>query len=141
MVPFVAFWCWLLFRRIGYNYPEQLVAQTFIANFNLLFSLVILLAYWALGDSSNVISGIMGASLLIQLAYIVFAYVQLFEGKLKPFSIAIRSVSAYLLGYASFILFTGLIVLTYTIVMMINSEPTKALPKKAVPATSQHAHS
>lgn len=141
MVPFVAFWCWLLFRRIGYNYPEQLVAQTFIANFNLLFSLVMLLAYWALGDSSNVISGIMGASLLIQLAYIVFAYVQLFEGKLKPFSIAIRSVSAYLLGYASFILFTGLIVLTYTIVMMINSEPTKALPKKAVPATSQHAHS
>ena len=141
MVPFVAFWCWLLFRRIGYNYPEQLVAQTFIANFNLLFSLGMLLGFWALGDSTNVLSGIMGASLLIQLGYIVFAYGQLFKGKLKPLSIALRSVSAYLLGYASFMLFTGLIVFIYTMVLLISGEPNKALPKKAVPAASQHAHS
>ncbi len=141
MVPFVALWCWLLFRRIGYNYPEQLVAQTFIANFNLLFSLVMVLAFWALGDSASVLSGIMGASLLIQLAYIVFTYVQLFNGKLKPLSIAFRSVSAYVLGYASFILFTGLIVLIYTVVVMISTDHDKALPKKAVPATSHHAQS
>lgn len=141
MVPFVALWCWLLFRRIGYNYPEQLVAHTFIANFNLLFSLVMVLAFWVLGDSTDVISGIMGASLLIQLGYIVFAYVQLYQGKLKPLSIALRSMSAYLLGYASFILFTGLIVFVYTIVFMISSETKKTLPKKTVPQTSQHAQS
>lgn len=139
MVPFVAFWCWLLFRRLGYNYPEQLVAQTFIANFNLLYSLVMLLAFWAMGDSTQVLSGIMGASLLIQLAYLVFAYGQLFRGKLKLVSIGLRVVGAYLLGYASLMLFTGLIVFTYTIVFIISGERNKALPKKAVPSTSQHA--
>jgi len=67
--------------------------------------------------------------------------VQLYQGKLKPLSIALRSMSAYLLGYASFILFTGLIVFVYTIVFMISSETKKTLPKKTVPQTSQHAQS
>lgn len=141
MVPFVAFWCWRLFRRSGYNYPEMLVAQTFIANFGLFFSLVMLLAFWVLGDSTTILTGIMSVSMLIPLAYNAFAHTQLFRGKLRPLSIVLRSVSAYLLGYMSLLLVMGFILFVYTIIFIVSTDQNKALPKKTKPAVSQHAHS
>ncbi|SOD79813.1 DUF3667 domain-containing protein [Spirosoma fluviale] len=141
MVPFIAFWCRRLFQRSGYNYPEMLVAQTFMANFGLFFSLVMLLAFWVLGDSATILTSIMSVSMLIPLAYNAFAHTQLFKGKLRPLSIVLRSVSAYLLGYVSLILVMSFILFVYAFIFAVSTEQNKALPKKTKPAVSQHAHS
>lgn len=140
MVPFIAFWCWRLFRRSGYNYPEMLVAQTFIANFSLFFTIVMLLTFWVLGKSATIMTGIMSVSVLIPIAYNVFAYTQLFTGKLRPFSIVLRSVSAYLLGYMSLIFVCSFIVGVYTIFVLVSTDQKKTLSKKGTPTVSQHAH-
>ncbi|MBO0931563.1 DUF3667 domain-containing protein [Fibrella aquatilis] len=116
LIPIYALGFWIMFRRRGYNYPELLVTQTFVANFALLFSLIPVLMYWAMGSSMAVYSSSMSLSLLVMMGYNMIVHTQLYQGKLPTRTIVWRSAAAYLLGYGLFILLVMLITLVYIIV-------------------------
>ena len=137
-IPLYAFWIWVMFRRRSYNYPELLVAQTFIANFGLVVSLVVVLLFWALGGSSTAFSLAMSLTFLALIGYTVVVCLQLFRGQLRPATIVMRSLAAYLLGYLNF-LFIALIVGGIYGFYLAKHEPNyqqTALPK----ATTQLSH-
>ena len=81
LIPLYALWFWILFRRRGYNYPELLVTQTFIANFNFMASLLIVLLVWVLGGSVGAYKLALGLSMVVIIAYNAWVYTQLLKGK------------------------------------------------------------
>ncbi|HLK96769.1 MAG TPA: DUF3667 domain-containing protein [Hymenobacter sp.] len=109
MIPFNAFGYWMIFRRQRYNYPEMLVVQTFITNFHLLVSLVITVLFWALGGSAAAYSVIMGLSLLVMIGYNTITYYQLFAGKMRLITVALRSFIGFAIGYLIFMVLVMLI--------------------------------
>lgn len=113
MIPFFAFGYWLMFRRQRYNYPEMLVVQTFITNFHLLVSLVIVVLFWALGGSATAYSIVMGVSMGAMLGYNTIVYYQLMEGRQRLISVALRSIAGYAIGYSAFIFVIMLITAGY----------------------------
>ncbi len=137
-IPLYAFWFWLLFRRRGYNYPEMLVTQTFVANFNLVLSLVIVLLFWALGGSASAFSFVMSITLIGMMGYNSLVYSYLFKGKLHLRTIILRSVVAYLLSYMSFSLIGGGIGAVYALThqQKLIQTQTKPVPQP----TDQHPH-
>lgn len=139
LIPLYAFWFWLLFRRLGYNYPEILVTQTFITNFNFMASLIIVLLVWALGSSVGAYKLALGLSLVVIIAYNVWVYMQLFKGKLRPLTIIVRAIAAYLASYVSFILIVGVITIGYVFFTLRNDpKPEPQSPK--VNTTVQKPH-
>ena len=114
-IPLYAFWIWFMFRRRGFSYPEILVAQTFIANIQILISLLIVVLFWAVGASTTAFKLAISISLLVYVAYNVVTYTQLYAGKIQPLITVIRSVVAYFLGYFSFVLIIVLVGVMYRI--------------------------
>jgi len=139
MIPLYAFWFWLLFRRRGYNYPEMLVTQTFITNFNFMSSLIIVLLVWALGGSVSAYRLALGLSVIVTIAYNAWVYMKLFKGKLRPLTIIIRSITAFMAAYVSFMVIGGVIGLVYGIsVGMADANVAKS--KQPHPTTVQKPH-
>ena len=138
MIPLYALWFWLLFRRRGYNYPEMLVAQTFVANFNLVVSLVVVLLFWALGGSVSAFSFVMSLTLLAMMAYNALVYMQLFKGELRPRATVVRAVAAYVLSYLSFTLLIGIIVIGYAFFLKSGFKPSEQPQRTAVTAQQPH---
>ncbi|MBC7570455.1 MAG: DUF3667 domain-containing protein [Spirosoma sp.] len=139
LIPLYAFWFWLLFRRRGYNYPEILVAQTFITNFNFMSSLIIVLMVWALGGSVSAYRLALGLSVIVTIAYNAWVYMKLFKGKLRPLTIIIRSITAFMAAYVSFMVIVGVIGLVYGIsVGMADANVAKS--KQPYPTTVQKPH-
>lgn len=128
-LPMYAFWYWRLFRR-GYNYPQLLVAQTFIASFNMLVSLLFIGSLWALGGSASTMQSLSYAFMLVYVAYQTITYVQLMRGKLPTVSVVWRSVVAYAVSYLSFIVIAGLIGFGWAIITITSQhagkQPTSA---------------
>ncbi len=139
MIPLYAFWFWLLFRRRGYNYPEMLVTQTFITNFNFMSSLIIVLLVWALGGSVGAYRLAMGLSIIVTIAYNAWVYMKLFKGKLRPLTIIIRSITAFTATYVSFMLVGGIIGVVYGL-SMGSFETNAAKSPKTHPTTVQKSH-
>ncbi|MFD2569010.1 DUF3667 domain-containing protein [Spirosoma soli] len=115
MIPFFAFGYRLMFRRQRYNYPEMLVAQTFITNIHLLLSLAIVVLFWALGGSVAAFKIVMWVSAVAMLGYNVIVYYQLFQRRVRFFSVVWRSIIGYAIGYLSFFAFGMLILIGYFI--------------------------
>ena len=141
LIPLYAFWFWFLFRRRGYNYPEILVAQTFITNFNFMASLIIVLLVWALGGTDGAYGLAMGLALVALVGYNAWAYTQLFKGKLRTRSIIFRAVAAYTASYVSFMLICVVIGGVYGISLgMAQANVDKATSKQTHPTTIQQSH-
>ncbi|RYF67945.1 MAG: DUF3667 domain-containing protein [Cytophagaceae bacterium] len=108
-IPIYAFWFWFMFKRKGYNYPQILVAQTFITNFSILFSVIVTLIFWVFGGTAVVLKSVMGLSMMVLITYMVFVNLQLFRDKLSAGAIVIRTIVGYALGYLSFLVLAMLI--------------------------------
>ena len=139
MIPLYAFWFWLLFRRRGYNYPEMLVTQTFIANFNFMASLIIVLLVWVLGGSVSAYRLALSLSVIVTVAYNAWVYMKLFKGKLRPLTIIVRSITAFVATYVSFMVVGGIIGLVYGISTAM-ADGSAAKPKQTHPTTVQQPH-
>lgn len=139
MIPLYALWFWMLFRRRGYNYPEMLVVQTFVANFNLMVSLVVVLLFWALGGSVSAFSFVIGLIPLAMMVYNALVYTQLFKGKLRPRTTIVRAVAAYVFSYLSFILLIGVIVVGYAFFLKSGSKLGSQSQKPTVTAQQPHS--
>jgi len=139
LIPLYAFWFWLLFRRRGYNYPELMVTQTFITNFNFVASLLIVLLVWVLGGSVSAYRLAMGLSLIVLIGYNAWVYVQLFKGKLRPRSIILRAIVAYTASYISFMLIVAIGAVAYGISIGM-ADANEAKLKKTQPSTIQQSH-
>lgn len=133
MIPFFAFGSWLMFRRQRYNYPELLVAHTFITIFYLLASLVITVLLWALGGSVAAYSGVVILSSAVMIGYNVITYYQLFQGRLRLITVALRSFIAFAIGYLSFMFLGMLIVIGYLTFSLVK-DPSSFKSEK--PATT-----
>ena len=140
MIPLYAFWFWLLFRRRGYNYPEMLVTQTFITNFNFMASLIIVLLVWALGGSVSAYRLALGLSIIVTIAYNAWVYMKLFKGKLRPLTIIIRSITAFVATYVSFMLIGAVIGIGYLIFTLQNDPKLKSKFSEKHPTTIQQPH-
>lgn len=130
-IPLYAFWLWFMFRRRGYNYPEMLVAQTFIANFGLMVSLTVTLLMWALDSSPAAFQGVMYFTFLALIGYLVIVCLQLFRGKLPARNIMFRSIAAYVLAFLNYTLIAGLIGGGYGIYMSYQEAHSKNVTKPA----------
>jgi hypothetical protein len=75
-IPFIAFLTWLLFRKSGHNYAENLVMQTFLFGENTLFFLVIVIPF--LLDHS-LYPFVLVASFALQIVYNTTVYKQFFQ--------------------------------------------------------------
>ena len=141
MIPLYAFWVWFMFRRRGFSYPEILVAQTFIANVQILISLLIVVVFWSVGASNTLFTWAIGLSLVVYMAYNVVTYTQLYAGRIQPLKAVIRSGAAYLLGYFSFILIVGLLMVIYGIFLASQEKSErKMLPVKSNVTIEQPHH-
>lgn len=133
MLPFFAFGFWLMFRRKGYNYPQLLVAQTFITNFFMLVTLVITLLFWLLGGTAIAFKSVMAFSIVAFIGYTVITNLQLFRDKLSAGAIVVRSIAGYVLGYLSFLLLCVFVGLGVGIYMALHGD----FSHKKVPAPAQ----
>jgi len=139
LIPLYAFWFWLLFRRRGYNYPEILVTQTFITNFIFMASLIIVLLVWALGGSVGAYRLALGLSLVVIIAYNGWVYMQLFKGKLRPLTIIVRAIVAYVASYVSFMLIVAVVTFGYMFFTLRNdSRPETQSPKTNTTVQKTH---
>ena len=137
-IPLYAFWLWFMFRRRGYNYPQMLVAQTFIANFGLVVSLTVTLLMWLLGSSPAIFRAVMSFTLLALIGYLVVVCLQLFRGKLPARSIVFRSIAAWVLAYLNYMLIAGLIGVGYGIYVGYQEGQAHKITKPAT--TTQQPH-
>lgn len=138
MIPFLAFGYWLLFRRRGYNYPEFVVTQTFIANFNLLSSTLTIGLFWMLGVSDETFRTIMGFSIIVPIAYSTLTYYQFFKKQISLIGVFIRSAVAYVVGYVSFVLIMGII--GAAVGLGMGYKASRTAPATKTPVTTQHSH-
>ncbi len=112
LLPLTSMYTWLLFRRQRLNYPEHLVANTFLANIALVFSIVGIVIFKVVGNP-NAFSVIMATMTLISAGWRCWAYAQLFRGKLRPLAAVLRAAAANLCSFLSFLLLVGLLSTTY----------------------------
>lgn len=136
MIPFYAFGYWLMFRRQRYNFPEMLVVQTFITNFHLLVSLVIVVLFWALGGSVTAYSVVMSLSMVAFIGYNTITYYQLFQGRVRLITVALRSLAAYTIGYLSFFVLAMLIGVGYGTYLSAK-DPSAFKPEKPTTTVQQ----
>ncbi|MVM36248.1 DUF3667 domain-containing protein [Spirosoma sp. HMF4905] len=140
MIPLYAFWVWFMFRRRGFSYPEILVAQTFIANVQILISLLSVILFWAVGASTTLFTWTIGLSLVVYMAYNVVTYTQIYAGRIPPVKAVIRSIAAYLLGYFSFIFLVGLIGVSYGLFMASQEKAALKMPPVKSNARLEQPH-
>lgn len=131
MLPVTTFFFWLFFRKKDLNYPEHLVANTFLINVSFVPTILSLLLFKLVGGGKTAYTVVMSASSLVGLTYHAWAYAQMFKGQVKPYVAAIRSVLAYLLSYVSIAFIAGLIGAVYGFFVFRNQSQ---LPAKK-PAT------
>jgi hypothetical protein len=75
-IPFIAFLTWLLFRKSGHNYAENLVMQTFLFGQNTLFFLVIAIPFLL---NHALYFFLLAGSFVLQIVYNTIVYKQFFQ--------------------------------------------------------------
>lgn len=117
MIPMIAFWSWLLFRRRGYNFAEHFVLNTFLMGDLSLASIATL-------PISKLLSSISTGTLLMTLfslgiwvVYFSWAYAQFFQQ--RKIGVWLKGGLAILLGY----LFMIILVSILTAVVVIFFRP------------------
>src|SRR3712207_3102709 len=99
-VPFQAVFTRLLFRRVGYNFAEHLIFNTYVYAQVCLVFLAVLVPLYAAGVS-------MSTAMLVYMAattaFTAWAGVQFFRA--RPVSGTLRMLAAFVLGYVSYMVF------------------------------------
>jgi len=133
-LPITAFFTWLLFRKKSLNYPEHLVANTFLANIGLMLSIFSVLLYKLTGNSTEGFSGIQALTTLLSFGYTMWAFAQLFHRELKPWAAAWRAALANVLTMFAAMLIGALTVAVYLAFVYLPQHPKPAKPTKSSPA-------
>lgn len=118
MIPMIAFWSWLLFRRKGYNFAEHIVLNTFLMGELSLASIVTL-------PITKLLSAVSTTTLLttlfttgIWVVYFSWACSQFFQQ--RKIGIWLKGGLSILLGYIFMIIFIS--ILTATVVIFFKPQ-------------------
>ena len=110
MVPFAGFWARLWFRKSGFNLLESIVFAFFSHGQAIIFNVVGFLVFAVSGYKNSMFI------VLVAAVYQLIA-ISLFFTQKVSFKSLIKSLCAYLLAYASFLLFTTL---SISIIMILS---------------------
>jgi hypothetical protein len=135
-LPITAFFTWLCFRKKSLNYPEHLVANTFLANVSLVLSIFSVLLYKLTGSSSQGFSAIQVLTTGAVFGYSMWAFAQLFHREMKPWVAAWRSALAHLLAMFAAMLVGAFAVGVYLAFVYLPQHPK---PEKPSNSSATHA--
>jgi hypothetical protein len=100
LIPLRAWLMYLFFRKRGLNYPQHVVANTFITGLEALVSVLLFPFLWLADDTPAFLIVSLGSSFVSGLVYSALAYVQLFKNEnTKYWRIIVRSIFAVLVTY------------------------------------------
>lgn len=113
MIPLIAFWSWLLFRRFRYNYAEHFVLNAYLMGEISLASIVISPLSKLIGKMTTSTWPMTLFAVVIWAGYFGWSYRQFFQS--KTFGVWVKGCLSILIGYFSMILVIGLMVATFII--------------------------
>lgn len=113
LLPLSSLFSWWFFRKKGFSYPELLVANTFLANISMALSIVSVLLFKAFSGSAAAFLTVQTLTTLTGLGYTMWAYAQLYQGRVKPWRAALRAGGASIMSFISLSLIGGLIGIAY----------------------------
>lgn len=134
LLPVTSLFTWRFFKKKGLNYPEHLVANTFLLNFSLLTSLAVVLCYKLFGGTVGANSVIQVVQVIAWFAYTTWAFSQLFKGKVSRWGALWRTVAASLLSYISLGIVGGLVGAMYGFFLVRSEVKKQNEPNSAKPA-------
>jgi hypothetical protein len=118
MIPLIAFWSWLLFRRKGYNFAEHIVLNTFLMGELSLASIVTLPISKLLSSISTTTLPMTLFSVGVWVVYFSWAYSQFFQQ--RKIGTWLKGGLAILLGYFFMIVFIS--ILTVVVVLFFRPQ-------------------
>lgn len=118
MIPMIAFWSWVLFRRKGYNFAEHFVLNTFLMGELSLASVVTSPISKAMSSISTTTWPITLFSVSIWVVYFSWAYSQFFQQR-RP-GIWLKGGLAILLGY--FVMIVLIAIVTAAVVIFFKPQ-------------------
>lgn len=131
MIPITAFFMWRMFRKRSLNYPEHLVANTFLGVIGVTLSIVMTLLVKLLGGSAAGFATSMSVVMVVNVGYILWAYTQLFKAELSTGKAAGRALVGWLMGYFA-AMFIGIVIgVTYLLLTGFDDIKREAQLKKA----------
>ena len=131
MVPVTAFFMWLFFRRKSLNFPEHLVANTFLGVIGLVMAIIMILLIKLIGASASGFATSLGLGVLVNVGYVLFAYAQLFKTEMTPFKAVLRALAGWLAGYFTTIFVLTILGVAYLFLTGFNDLKREAQLKKA----------
>ncbi|MCW5921977.1 MAG: DUF3667 domain-containing protein [Saprospiraceae bacterium] len=117
MIPFIAFWSWLLFRRRGYNYAEHFVLNTFLMGELTMASVVTLPISKFLSSVSTTAWPMTLFSLMLWVVYFGWAYSQLLQH--RKIGVWLKGGLSILLGY----IFLIMVITIFVVIVIIFFRP------------------
>ncbi|MBC7891121.1 MAG: DUF3667 domain-containing protein [Sphingobacteriaceae bacterium] len=133
-LPVTSLFTWWFFRKKGLNYPEHLVTNTFLMNFSLVVSIGTILLFKAVGGSTAAYSLVQSLGMLVALAYTMWAFVQLFRGRVKPWSAALRAAGASLASMVAVIVLAMLVGIGYALFVLVPEAKKQKEVQRTTPA-------
>lgn len=113
MIPLIAFWSWLLFRRRGYNYAEHFVLNAFLMGEVNLASVVISPFSRLISNFSSTTWPMTLFSVGIWVLYFGWAFSQFFQK--RTVGVWLKGGFAILLGYFSMLILISILILVVII--------------------------
>lgn len=110
LTPIIAFYVWLFFKKIKYNFPETLLFSLYVVGVSFLLSSITVLA-------TLIEPKIFFVKIIIIFGYFPFAIIQ-YTGS-TSFGGILKSLIAILLSYLTFI-FTVIIFITFYVFVILN---------------------
>lgn len=130
-IPVTSFFLWLFFRKRSLNYPEHLVANTFLAVVSFFMSLVLIVLIKLLGGTMAGFAAAFGLISLASFGYHIWGYLQLFKGEMRRRNIAWRAAAGYLLGTATFFILMMMVMGAYLFLNHFDDMKREIKEKKA----------
>lgn len=134
ILPVTSLFTWWFFRKKGLNYPEHLVANTFLMNFSLVVSIGTALLFKAVGGSTAAYSLVQSLGMLVALAYTMWAFAQLFRGRVKPSNAALRAAGASLASMMAVIVLGMLVGIGYAVFVLVPEAKNQKQSQRTAPA-------
>lgn len=134
LLPVTSLFTWLFFKKKGLNYPEHLVANTFLANVALLINLVTIFCYKLIGGTAGANSVIQSLSMVAGFAYTMWAFSQLFKGKVGAWGASWRAALASVLSLLSIVTVAMVVGVLYGYLVLA---PKMKKQKAAQPAKTE----
>jgi hypothetical protein len=114
MIPNIALFSWLYFRRQAYNYAEHFVLNAYLMGMVSLFGVISNPVLKLIGPSQSIFSAKFSIVSMIWIGYIGWGYMQFFRPPQKKWLTWLKSVLAMFSGYVMLILLiTVLMAITF----------------------------